>query len=292
MLIKNVSPLRDTIDKKLKPQYGYYYFKPYMLMLLFFVVSGCGLLFLGIIMKQSLLTGGALFLIFYGILTTLGWVLARYVIPGNRIKFARDIVHSLSVSGSETVLDVGSSRGLYAIEIAKELSTGRVTGIDVWDEDAIDDLTFHHRMSQPTGNSIDNARKNAAIEGVGSKIEFVSMDASHLKFESNSFDIVICGFVIGHLWKLAPEILKEINRVLKPGGRLILIDSVRDFTYLLLSTPHLFILSYLKGTKARWFTKENWFSLITNAGFKINRSQARRSIISIEGEISTLIQFS
>jgi ubiquinone/menaquinone biosynthesis C-methylase UbiE len=285
MLIKDIIPIRDIIDKKHKPQYGYYYFKPYMLMLLFFVISGCSFLFLGIIMKKPLMTGGALFIIFYGIFTTLGWILARYVIPGNRIKIAKDIVHSLNISGKEMILDVGSGRGLYAIEVAKKLSTGKVIGIDIWDEAEIDNLIFHHRLSQPTGNIIKNARKNAVIEGVDNKIEFISMDANHLKFASNSFDVVICGFVIGHLWKFSPAILKEIYRVLKPGGRLIIIDSVRDLTYLLLSTPHLFILSYLKGTKARWLTKQNWYSLIMNAGFKISRFKARRSIISVEGQV-------
>jgi ubiquinone/menaquinone biosynthesis C-methylase UbiE len=285
MFIKKIQALRGIIDKKQKPQYGYYYFKPYMLMLLFFVLSGCGFLFLGMLKKQPLITGGALFLIFYGIFTTLGWLLARYVIPGNRIKFAKNIVDSLNISGKEKILDVGSGRGLYAIEVAKRLSTGKVIGIDVWDEAKIDNLIFHHRLSQPTGNIIKNAQRNAVIEGVDDRIEFISMDANHLRFRSNSFDIVICGFVIGHLWKFAPAILNEIYRVLKPGGRLILIDSVRDSTYLLLSTPHLFFLSYLKGTKARWFTKRNWYSLIMNAGFKINRLNARRSIISVEGQI-------
>ena len=53
MLIKNLSPLRDTRDKGTTPKYGFYYFKPYMLMLLFFIVLGCGLLFFGIIMIGS-----------------------------------------------------------------------------------------------------------------------------------------------------------------------------------------------------------------------------------------------
>jgi ubiquinone/menaquinone biosynthesis C-methylase UbiE len=284
MFLNNSLNSKSTNKKNVKPRYGYYYFKPYMVMLLVFLMIGCGLSIIGVIIKISLLIGCGVFLIFYGIFTTLGWVLARYVIPGNRIMFARNVINSLGLSGSEKVLDVGSGRGLYAIEAAKKLTEGKVIGIDIWESDKIEELTYHHRLSQPTGNTISNAERNAQIEGVLDKIEFISMDANHLKFDSHSFDVVVCGFVIGHLWQFGPDILDEIRRVLKSEGRLVLIDSFRDLTYLLLSTPHLFILSYLKNKKARWFTKKNWFSLISSAGFKIKRVKAKRSILVVEAK--------
>lgn len=268
--------------RKSRPHYGYYYFKPYMAMLAVFIISGSSLMFIGQFSELPLIPAAGLFLIIYGIVSTIGWLLARYVIPGNRIDFARKVIRSMDLKGSENVLDIGSGRGIYAIEAAKALTTGRVTGIDVWNPSELEDLRFHHRLSQPTGNTIANARQNAMIEGVGQKVTFINMDANHLKFEDNEFDLVICGFVIGHLWKLGPGILKEIRRVLKPGGRLVLVDSFRDLTYLLLSTPHLFLFSYLKGRKARVFTRENWFSLITGTGFRIGKHQAGKSIMVVE----------
>lgn len=268
-----------------KPNYGYYYFKPYMLMLAFFVVVGLLILAYAIRINQLIVFGIGVAIVVYGILTTIAWALARYIIPGNRIKFARNIATSLNLSGSEVILDVGSGRGLYAIEFAEKLKTGKVIGIDIWEPDRIANLTHHHKLSQPTGNTISNARQNARIEGVDHKIEFISMDANHLEFENHSFDLVVCGFVISHLKQYGMPVLIELRRVLKPGCRLILIDNFRDFTYLLLSTPHLFILSYLKGSKAKQLTKKRWISMITKAGFKIIHFETGRSIVVIEGKV-------
>ncbi len=271
--------------KRKKPSYGFYYFKPYMLMLATFVVIGLGMLFGGNRIDQPPIQFIGAAIMAYGILTTLGWALARYVIPGNRIKFAKKIAVSLSLMGDELILDVGSGRGLYAIEVAKVLTKGKVVGIDIWNKEEISNPIYHHKLSQPTGNTILNAIKNAEIEGVSEKVQFLNMDANHLQFDMNSFDIAICGFVIGHLREYGLNVLQEIKRILKPGGRLILVDNFRDITYFLLSTPHLFVLSYLRGAKARRLAKGNWITNIKSAGFNIRCCEARKGIIIVEGLI-------
>lgn len=267
-------------QKKLK--YGYYYFKPYMAMLMFFTIVGLGLVLFTPRDDQIMFYIVGICIFLYGVVTTLGWAFARYVIPGSRIEFARNIVVSLSLTGKELVLDVGSGRGLYAIEAAKALTTGKVIGIDIWDSNEIPNLIHHHKLSQPTGNTILNAQRNAKLENVEDKIQFINMDANHLRFEPHKFDLAICGFVVGHLGKYGQNALNEIKRVLRPGGRVVLIDNFRDFTYFLLSTPHLFILSYIRGTKARQLTKKNWILMLKNAGFHMHRCDARKGIVVIE----------
>ncbi|PIQ98851.1 MAG: hypothetical protein COV66_13180 [Nitrospinae bacterium CG11_big_fil_rev_8_21_14_0_20_45_15] len=63
--------------------------------------------------------------------------------------------------------------------------------------------------------------KDSAVE---SKIvpRFVLMDAHHLQFEDNSFDLVFGGAILHHLNMVTA--LNEINRVLKPGGRILFVE--------------------------------------------------------------------
>ena len=110
------------------------------------------------------------------------------------------------------------------------------------------------------------------------------MDASHLDFGGNTYDIVICGYVISHLGRHGRKALKEINRVLKPTGKLLIVDNVRDLTYFLMSTPHLFFFSYLRGKKAKWLTSKYWTSIMTETGFRLYNAERAKGIIVIEAE--------
>lgn len=273
-----------TKPRQQQPTYGYYFFAPYISMLAVFLIVGAVVTALGIQLQSRPIYCVGIATALYGVLTTIGWALARYIIPGNRIMVARKIISELGLRGSEQILDVGSGRGLYAIEAARQLSTGRVRGVDIWNPEKISKLTFHHKFSQPTNNTIENAQNNAALAGVAHKVDFINMDAAHLEFADESFDLVICGFVVGHLWLNQVMVLKEMRRVLKNGGRLILIDNVVDMTYFLLSTPHMFVLSYMRGRKAKRLAEKNWLTSVQTAGFKIRRYQAKKGIIVIEGQ--------
>ena len=160
--------------------------------------------------------------------------------------------------------------------------SGMVIGIDLWEPEKVKDIVHQHKFSQPSRNTIQNARRNATLEGVDHKIEFINMDANRLQFADNTFDVAVCGFIVGHQGRYIPNTLKEIQRVIKPGGKLVLIDNFRDWTYFLLSTPHLFILSLMRGTKAKQLTDENWKNWVEKAGFQIEKVNKRKGIITIE----------
>lgn len=275
-------PRTDQRTRIEVPKYGYYFFAPYISMLAFFLIAGTVGIFMGVARQSPSIVYLGIATAAYGILTTIGWAVARYVIPGNRVAVARRIVSDLNLNGSERVLDVGSGRGLYAIEAAHRLSSGRVCGVDVWDAATVEDLSFHHRFSQPTGNTVDNAKKNARLAGVSDKVKFINMDAANLKFTESSFDVIICGFVLSHLWRNQREVITELRRVLKAGGRLMIIDNVRDLTYFLLSTPHLFLWSYLRGRKAKRLSRENWLTSIRQSGFRIRHWRMEKGIITVE----------
>ena len=121
-------------------------------------------------------------------------------------------------TGAETVLDVGTGRGLLMIGAAKRLTSGRSVGIDIWS--AID----------LSGNRPENTLRNAELEGVANKIEVRSEDATKMTFPDATFDIVLSNLCIHNIPKREGReaACREIIRVLKTGG----IALISDFIHL------------------------------------------------------------
>jgi len=123
--------------------------------------------------------------------------------------------------GDEQVLDIGCGAGLMLIGAAKHLNTGKAIGIDLWLD------------TELTNNRAETALQNAVIEGVGNQVEVRRADARDLPFNNESFDVVISSWVI-HLMlddNQREHILKDIARVVKPGGRILLLDIDRVGEY-------------------------------------------------------------
>jgi len=114
-------------------------------------------------------------------------------------------LESLVPDGGD-VLEVAPGPGFLAIEMARSGKL-RVTGLDI-------SKTF-----------VELARKNAAQAGV--RVEFRSGNASEMPFGENSFDLLVCRAAFKNFSE--PEkALREMRRVLRPGGTGVIIDLRRD----------------------------------------------------------------
>src|SRR5919198_709666 len=120
---------------------------------------------------------------------------------------AWDRILDLVLAGRRALdaLDVGCGTGFLSLELAAR--GHRVTGVD-----------FAPAM-------LAEARRKAAERGAS--IRFEEADAEQLPFADRSFDLVISRHV---LWTLPhPEAaIDEWKRVLRPGGRLVVVDSHPD----------------------------------------------------------------
>lgn len=131
------------------------------------------------------------------------------------------LVNALALTGSERVLDAGCGRGLALIGCAKKLTTGKAVGIDLW---SAKDLS---------NNNPDATRANAAAEGVADKVEVETGDITKLPFPDASFDAIISMTVIHNIPSRdgRDRALRELARVLKPGGRMAIFDIQHPFRY-------------------------------------------------------------
>jgi arsenite methyltransferase len=137
-------------------------------------------------------------------------------------KRVRDrLVAALALSGSERVLDAGCGLGLALIGCAKKLTTGRAVGIDLW---AAKDLS---------NNNPEAARANADAEGVADRVEVETGDITRLPFPDASFDAVVSMTVIHNIPSrdARDQALRELVRVLKPGGRIAIFDLLHTSRY-------------------------------------------------------------
>jgi arsenite methyltransferase len=123
--------------------------------------------------------------------------------------------------GDETVLDIGTGRGLLAIGAAKRLRTGTVTGIDVW------------KTAELSSNTLDNTQRVVEIEGVEDRVELRSDDLRNISFVNNSFDVILSLLCIHNIDGEADRDLacREIARVLKPRGVAIIADHTDTSDY-------------------------------------------------------------
>ncbi len=104
------------------------------------------------------------------------------------------------------VLEVAPGPGYFAIELAK-LGHYRITGLDI-------SKTF-----------VEIARKNAREEGV--EVEFKLGNASAIPFADDSFDLIMCRAAFKNFTDPVGA-LREMRRVLKKGGKAVIIDLRKD----------------------------------------------------------------
>jgi arsenite methyltransferase len=79
-----------------------------------------------------------------------------------------------------------------------------------------------------SGNRAGSVLENARIEGVNGRVEVKEGDARTLPFVDRTFDVVVSNFVVHELKARSDRdtMMREIARVLKPGGRVALVDFI------------------------------------------------------------------
>jgi arsenite methyltransferase len=186
-----------------------------------FALLGAGLIIVGVLVYLLLwptLPGLAVALLNCGLWPG-GWFLLTCAVMlwGSKVGKFRErdrLLDGIPWRGDEQVLDVGCGHGLLLIGTAKRLTTGKAVGIDRWQKE------------DQAGNSPEATRANVELEGVADRVEIQSGDARELPFADASFDVVVSSWALHNIYAPAERqrAVREIARVLRPGGRVALLD--------------------------------------------------------------------
>src|SRR5215470_14105963 len=114
---------------------------------------------------------------------------ASYLYTSTTGKFAvwRDLLRDLDLRGDETVLDMGCGRGAVLLMAARLLPDGRAIGIDLW------------RTAEQSGNSLEQTRRNAELEGVADRVELHTGDMRAMPLSDASVDVVLSSMAIHNI---------------------------------------------------------------------------------------------
>ncbi|MDH5675164.1 MAG: methyltransferase domain-containing protein [Myxococcales bacterium] len=127
---------------------------------------------------------------------------------GQESGFRRRTIDAAGIRSGQRVLDVGCGTGTLALAAAEAVgSRGEVIGID------------------PSAEMIARARAKAATRGLPARFELAA--AERLPFDDGKFDVALGSLMFHHLPQpLQRAALLELQRVLAPGGQLVLVDFV------------------------------------------------------------------
>jgi ubiquinone/menaquinone biosynthesis C-methylase UbiE len=107
----------------------------------------------------------------------------------------------------QQILDVGCGTGVFATRVLESLPDSHVWGLDLSDG-----------MLQ---QGLPRCRAS------GGRLHLVQGDSERLPFPDDAFDVVTCTHSFHH-YPRQDQVVAEMHRVLRPGGRLLLIDGDRD----------------------------------------------------------------
>jgi len=175
------------------------------------------------------------------------------------------IVELAGPRAGERALDVGCGTGSLAVALKRAVGpTGSVHGID------------------PSPEMIEVARRNASKAGLG--VDFQIAPGQALPFAAGTFDLVVSQLAVHHVpAELRPAAFGEMRRVLKPGGRCLIVDFEPP-------APGLWRLAgrLVLGAEMMQMNVVNYRPLLEGAGFKdVEAGRTRYRLLSfVRGRVA------
>ena len=136
-------------------------------------------------------------------------ILRMYGTP-DVVRRRREAIDALAPRAGETIIDVGCGPAVFAADLAARVAPdGHIVGVD------------------KSAEMLDLARSTVARHVLGSMIEIREGDATALPVADGGSDAAVSVQVLEYVEDV-PLALREIHRVLRPGGRVLIWDTDWD----------------------------------------------------------------
>ncbi|MBX3718725.1 MAG: methyltransferase domain-containing protein [Parachlamydiales bacterium] len=124
---------------------------------------------------------------------------------------AQELLNSLNIKPSASVLDIGCGHGNITAEISLKVPNGKIIGIDA-----------SHKMIRHAKEKFPNSQFP--------NLEFLEIKAEEMYFPESSFDLIVCFSCL--LWIREPKKALELMcKSLKPGGILVILTYLKESSY-------------------------------------------------------------
>ena len=163
------------------------------------------------------------------------------------VGWRKKAIRLLKNDDPKNILDVATGTADMAIMACRILNPETITGIDI------------------SEGMLELGRKKVDQEGLEGKIHLQNGDSSTISFANNTFDAVMVAFGVRNFENLENG-LAEMLRVLKPGGRLVVLEFSKPRAWAVKSFYNLYM-GLVAPRVARWFkqNKEAYLYLCESA---------------------------
>ena len=185
----------------------------------------------------------------------------RLMTAGQDVRWRKDVIRRAALPPGGRLLDLGAGTGDLAREARRQYPGARILAAD---------FTLAMML----------AGKGRA----GERLDWAANDALHLPYPDAVFDAVVSGYLLRNVVDL-DQALREQLRVLRPGGRLVTLDTTRPRKNLLRPFIHFYMqtvipllggiitgqreaYTYLPTTSESFLTAEALAARLAVAGFR------------------------